>query len=932
MAQLNCPSCNHGMMWVPNNQWDFNFPHGRTASNLSINVPPSPHGYPTPEGGAFVPMGTWHGPPPGMYPPQWAFPAGMSASQANLSQHQHQHRAPSPAHSTKSMQAPRRGAISPPHSVKSSQPLRRRANSPAHSVRTSQSQQRQRVVSPQRKVSYQSRSSLPRRIHSNRKMLTDSSDEEEVFPQDDEEMEDVSDERNEDLSDIDDCQEMAVEERSPPPPQPIVPSHQWECEHCTFVNRAGVRVCAMCCKTPSNLSHSPKKPPAVSKNKQLQDGESIRESQRSSEVGAKRHHHRSSDDSYREQSDSPYDESLVVAKFNKQLRISQKSEKPAEEDPYESVRINSSGSEMSNANKTGNNREEIFQREKEQNEMFPGAKIEFSDVKSTLSPTVSDPLPRTTNSSSDAHSQTSFYSHSSMPASSEMRPTQANSTPHTHVAKVSTAVGPSPPREIVPGGSAPEYMSDTRKISASTGTQSLGESHSDKLNDSAEQPKKKMVTSTGTSPPPQSISTQTYEVAQALSGRSSSLAGEGNDTDGRYQSAGAGGGVRRLKRAMSLHIGTQTRDDDQWAAYPSYLYRSQSRHSLMSDTQSLSLSHMQSRDTSPHPSFDSRYIDDEVMAYTERNLGPYSPGSNRRRESFHDTRSRSISGAPRKSLPSSDFSRSQLDLRISDIVDSHRTSYPNHAGFDNYQRQDLQPQVVGNHVSRASSQTPESRLGSKRPEYLSNLEDLVQKQRSEALKSQGMELVQLLREAEQHHFSPEELQVAMSHCGDKSPVQWLQDNWRNMIDTVVTLATNYGHERKENNVGTVSVKEARDALRQHKGNIWAAVTECVEQRQKKYAELFSRGNFTREDIVTVLTANHGNLEAAYLELSKTQLKPFLMRIWGPPTGTDNESGNIEAESLDKLYIAEGGAAAKTHLTDEGMMHFTHSAKEMDLAI
>lgn len=54
-----------------------------------------------------------------------------------------------------------------------------------------------------------------------------------------------------------------------------------------------------------------------------------------------------------------------------------------------------------------------------------------------------------------------------------------------------------------------------------------------------------------------------------------------------------------------------------------------------------------------------------------------------------------------------------------------------------------------------------------------------------------------------------------------------------MIDTVVTLATNYGHERKENNIGTISVSEARDALRLHKGNVWTAVTECVEQRQKK---------------------------------------------------------------------------------------------------
>jgi CUE domain. len=86
----------------------------------------------------------------------------------------------------------------------------------------------------------------------------------------------------------------------------------------------------------------------------------------------------------------------------------------------------------------------------------------------------------------------------------------------------------------------------------------------------------------------------------------------------------------------------------------------------------------------------------------------------------------------------------------------------------------------------------------------------------------------------------------------------------------------------------------------------------------QYADLLSRGNFTREDIVTVLTANHGNIEAAYLELSKTQLKPFLMRIWGPPNGTENESGNIITENT-KVNTNEksDAAAAQKHPDEEG---------------
>ena len=86
----------------------------------------------------------------------------------------------------------------------------------------------------------------------------------------------------------------------------------------------------------------------------------------------------------------------------------------------------------------------------------------------------------------------------------------------------------------------------------------------------------------------------------------------------------------------------------------------------------------------------------------------------------------------------------------------------------------------------------------------------------------------------------------------------------------------------------------------------------------QYDELASKGNFSREDIVTMLTAHEGSSDAAFQvtiivtftmtitititivhislfivfivfnlpvimitqELNKAQLKPFLMRIWG----------------------------------------------------
>ena len=81
----------------------------------------------------------------------------------------------------------------------------------------------------------------------------------------------------------------------------------------------------------------------------------------------------------------------------------------------------------------------------------------------------------------------------------------------------------------------------------------------------------------------------------------------------------------------------------------------------------------------------------------------------------------------------------------------------------------------------------------------------------------------------------------------------------------------------------------------------------------QYDELCSKGNFTREDIVTVLTAHQGHVEAAFQELNKAQLKPFLMRIWGQAEPGEVESGQdvpVEESTqpndkgeLEKIFFA-----------------------------
>ncbi|XP_013778597.1 uncharacterized protein LOC106463128 isoform X1 [Limulus polyphemus] len=185
---------------------------------------------------------------------------------------------------------------------------------------------------------------------------------------------------------------------------------------------------------------------------------------------------------------------------------------------------------------------------------------------------------------------------------------------------------------------------------------------------------------------------------------------------------------------------------------------------------------------------------------------------------------------------------------------------------------------------------------SKQDKYRS-MEELVERRRQENMRTQGMEMVRLVREAEQHGFSADELQVALSNCGKQNPIHWLQENWKNMVETVVTLATNYGHDKRDNNVGIITVTESREALVTHRGNVWASVTECVEGRQRKFMELTSRGNFSPGEIVAALTASHGNVEKAYIDLTKSTVKPFLMRIWGPGAGVDNQEGAIRRHTL-----------------------------------
>lgn len=57
---------------------------------------------------------------------------------------------------------------------------------------------------------------------------------------------------------------------------------------------------------------------------------------------------------------------------------------------------------------------------------------------------------------------------------------------------------------------------------------------------------------------------------------------------------------------------------------------------------------------------------------------------------------------------------------------------------------------------------------------------------------------------------------------------------------------------------------------------------------QKCEEIMKKGNFTMMEVVKALENNAGAEDAALFELQKNQLKPFLMRIWGPPVGVEND--------------------------------------------
>ncbi|XP_055549058.1 E3 ubiquitin-protein ligase lubel isoform X10 [Wyeomyia smithii] len=560
---------------------------------------------------------------------------------------------------------------------------------------------------------------------------------------------------------------FTLKESPPPIPAAVAPDCQWECAFCTYVNEPGVKICAICCKTVRSESVPAKADTDIPRSP---PPDVVQE--------------------------PPFEKRTIqrpIDDVNKPLQSARDGGDAKKKDYDDEEEI---GDEDSS---------NIYENFVEENP-YENHEVPSNSVDTAKSSINSGEIRQNLNS--------------------EMNKVMNKVVKE----KVSTACGPSPPRDSKP--------------------QVIG-------------------TSKGTSPLPQDMSTQTYDTLEGLRANAQfDQAPDQNDPIGELISAQSG-----IIYERSHSVATAALQLLQVASP-----RSGSRLSFSSDTQSVltaackplntSLRRRQSLPPSPHE------LSPQPLHVQQHELPQFMPHHPDANMSYLDRAIHQIIQTAAKTNFSAARPLDQNKYRAMSDLSRIDNSTPTHPTLN-----DL----------LTKRQAPTNRMG----DHSEDATRLMQAMKiDETNSSAGTELINLLKEAEHYKFTAEELQAALEHCKEKHPVQWLRDNWVKLIDTVQTLATKYGHEKRENIIGTISMVEAREALRKHRGNIWHAITECIEQRQAKYNEIASKGNYTREDIVTSLTAHHGNLELAMLELSKTQLKPFLMRIWGPSNGADNDSGNI----------------------------------------
>ncbi|XP_050553788.1 E3 ubiquitin-protein ligase lubel isoform X1 [Spodoptera frugiperda] len=124
----------------------------------------------------------------------------------------------------------------------------------------------------------------------------------------------------------------------------------------------------------------------------------------------------------------------------------------------------------------------------------------------------------------------------------------------------------------------------------------------------------------------------------------------------------------------------------------------------------------------------------------------------------------------------------------------------------------------------------------------------------------GIELAQMMAEAERLGFSAAEVQAALTQS-PASPLSWLRERWPSLCAGVRAAAARLAPN------AAISELEARAALARHRGAMWPAVTECVE-RHKRQTEIVGVGE-------------EGRLRG---------------HVWGSPVGVDDDAAPPRSSS------------------------------------
>ncbi|XP_049867632.1 E3 ubiquitin-protein ligase lubel isoform X2 [Pectinophora gossypiella] len=116
----------------------------------------------------------------------------------------------------------------------------------------------------------------------------------------------------------------------------------------------------------------------------------------------------------------------------------------------------------------------------------------------------------------------------------------------------------------------------------------------------------------------------------------------------------------------------------------------------------------------------------------------------------------------------------------------------------------------------------------------------------------GLELAQLMTDAERLGFSAAEVHAALAQS-PAAPLAWLRSRWPSLCAGVRAAAARLAPAAR------VSDNEARAALARHRGAMWPAVTDCVE-RHRRQSE--------------ALVGSEGRVRG---------------RVWGSPVGADDDA-------------------------------------------